>query len=215
METGGGYQDWMRDQQARHLAQQLTDRATWLDQETGNPALSDHLATVLTEQLSRLALRLLEEAEADPDKQWRRLCQINRELSQLRRADHRALQLKLDRERWERTRQQARAKAEREQNKTRKSENKELGAVMDRFAIDLNAQTRALTAATPHGQRRVSPSGETVPQVSQPAVSPTLGLGPQGCPAHPKPETSPPRPPNMLANPGRRWHVFRQLCVSS
>jgi hypothetical protein len=59
METGGGYQDWMRDQQARHLAQQLTDRATWLDQETGNPALSDHLATVLTEQLSRLALRLL------------------------------------------------------------------------------------------------------------------------------------------------------------
>jgi hypothetical protein len=156
--TGGGYQDWLRDQQGRPLAKQLTDRAAWLDQEAGNLALSDHLATILTEQFSRLALRLLEEAETDPEKQWRRLCQINRELSQLRRADHRALQLKPDRERWEWTQQQARAKAEREKHNARKSEDRELGAMLDRFATDLNAQTRALTTATPRGQRPASPS---------------------------------------------------------
>ena len=163
----------LRDQQAHHLAKQLTDRATGLDQETGNLALSDHLATVLTEQLSRLALRLLEEAETAPDKQWHRLCQINRELSQLRRADHRALQLKMDRERWEWTQQQAKAKADREKHNARKSENRELGAMMDRFATDLNAQTRALAKATPRDQRPVSPSAPSpASHPSHPSQSP-------------------------------------------
>ena len=169
--TGGGYQDWVRDQQARLLAQQLTDRATALDQATGPLALSDRLATVLTEQFSRLALRLMEQ-ETDPDKQWHRLCQINRELSQLRRADHHALHLKLERERWEWTRQQALAKAEREQESVRKRENREFGALVDRLAAGMKEQTRALTAATPRGQRPESPFAEPVPPVSQPAVSP-------------------------------------------
>ena len=173
--TGGGYQDWLRDQQAHHLAKQLTDRATGLDQETGNLALSDHLATVLTEQLSRLALRLLEEAETDPEKQWHRLCQINRELSQLRRADHRALQLKMDRERWEWTQQQARAKAAREKDNPHKRENRELGAMMERLAAGIKEQSRALTAAAPRDQRPVSPSGASVSPISQSADRSEVG----------------------------------------
>jgi hypothetical protein len=58
----------------------------------------------------------------------------------------------------QRTQQQDRAKAEREQESDRKQANKELGAMMDRLAAGIKEQSRALTAATPHGQRAVFPS---------------------------------------------------------
>ena len=48
------------------------------------------------------ALALFELGETDPEKRWQRLCGVHRELSRLRRDDHRAVRTVIKRERWER-----------------------------------------------------------------------------------------------------------------
>jgi hypothetical protein len=84
-----GHVEWLRRQEARQAARQLTEQAEDLDEAVENRNLSDRFATVLTSEMTRLALALLE-PETDPEKRWKRLCEIHRELSQLRRDDHRA-----------------------------------------------------------------------------------------------------------------------------
>lgn len=50
--------------------------------------------------MHRMATALLAQ-ETDPEKCWQRLCQIHRELSQLRRDDHQAARTVILRERWD------------------------------------------------------------------------------------------------------------------
>jgi hypothetical protein len=96
----GGHQDWLKNQQAVKLARQLTEQAGDIDDAATGLALSDRLASVLSVQLARVAMALVEQ-ETDPEKRWQRLCHVNRELARLRREDHRALHLELERERME------------------------------------------------------------------------------------------------------------------
>jgi hypothetical protein len=95
-----GHLEWLRRQEAREAALNLVERADDLDETTQNRDLSDRFATVLASEMTRLAAALLEQ-ETDPEKRWQRLCQIHRELSQLRRDDHRAAHIAIQRERWD------------------------------------------------------------------------------------------------------------------
>jgi hypothetical protein len=68
-------------------------------------------------ELSRLATALLEK-ETDPEKRWKRLCEVHRELSQLRRDDHRAVRTLIERLNWIRQTE----REDREEDKRREQE---------------------------------------------------------------------------------------------
>jgi hypothetical protein len=96
-----GHLDWLRHEEAREAAQRLTEHADDLDELAGEVSLADRFAVALAAEMNQLATLLLEQ-EADPEKRWQRLCQINRELSHLRRDDHRAQRIALSQEQWDR-----------------------------------------------------------------------------------------------------------------
>src|ERR1700677_5022510 len=94
-----GHAEWLRREEAREDARRITEQADDLDEAVPERNLSDRFAVVLASEMTRLAMALLE-PETDPEKKWKRLCGIHRELSQLRRDDHRAVRTTLRQERW-------------------------------------------------------------------------------------------------------------------
>jgi hypothetical protein len=113
----GGYQDWLRQEETRLLVSRLTEQSDELDEAADGQEISDRFAGLLAVELTRLAATLLEK-ETDPEKRWKRLCEVHRELSQLRRDDHRAVRTLIKRERWVR-------KTEREDEEEEKRRDKE------------------------------------------------------------------------------------------
>jgi len=96
-----GHPEWLRQEETRALAAQLTEQSDDLAEAADGCDLSDRFASVLAAELARLAMTLLEK-ETDPEKRWLRLCEVHRELSQLRRDDHRAVRTGIARDRWNR-----------------------------------------------------------------------------------------------------------------
>jgi hypothetical protein len=96
-----GHVEWLRHEQTRSLVGQLTEQAEALGETTNGQEISDLFASVLAAELAQLAGALLEK-ETDPEKRWHRLCAVRRELSELRRDDHRAVRTMIKRERWNR-----------------------------------------------------------------------------------------------------------------
>jgi hypothetical protein len=97
----GGHLEWLRQEETRLLAARLTEQSDDLDEASDGQEISDRFASVLAVEITRLAMTLLEK-ETDPEKRWQRLCGVHRELSQLRRDDHRAVRTLIKRDRWNR-----------------------------------------------------------------------------------------------------------------
>jgi len=96
----GGHQHWVRVQETRRLAQQLGEDAEVLESATDDECLSDRLGVILAAELMKLMTTLLAE-EKDPEKRWARLKEMSRELSQLRKDDHRAVRTRMARKQRE------------------------------------------------------------------------------------------------------------------
>jgi hypothetical protein len=79
----------------------LTEQAEDLGEASNGQEISDLFASLLAAELTQLAAALLEK-ETDPEKRWQRLREVHRELSQLRRDDHRAVRTMIKRDRWQR-----------------------------------------------------------------------------------------------------------------
>jgi hypothetical protein len=101
----GGYRDWAKQQERRHLVRQLTDAAGELHAEAGGVEVSQHLAAVLTAELAESARELLATI-TEPAERWARLQELLRELARVRREDSRAGRLQIERERRARERAQ-------------------------------------------------------------------------------------------------------------
>jgi hypothetical protein len=95
-----GHPEWLRRQEARLAALQLIEDSDEWESASDDRPMSDRLATVLSVEMVRLAMTLLEQ-ETDPEKRWQRLCAVHQVLSQMRRDDHRALQMRIKQEQWE------------------------------------------------------------------------------------------------------------------
>ena len=95
----GGHPEWLRHQETRSLASKLAEQSDDLDEAAHGQKISDCLAGALAAELARLAITLLEK-ETDPEKRWSRLCEVHREISRLRRHDHRAVQTLIQRQNW-------------------------------------------------------------------------------------------------------------------
>jgi hypothetical protein len=91
----------LRHEETRSLVGHLTEQAEDLGEASNGQEISDLFASLLAVELTQLAAALLEK-ETDPEKRWQRLREVHRELSQLRRDDHRAVRTMIRRERWNR-----------------------------------------------------------------------------------------------------------------
>jgi DNA primase len=91
----------LRREESRLLVARLTEQSDDLDEATDGHEISDRFASVLAAEFTSVAMTLLEK-ETDPEKRWQRLREVHRELSQLRRDDHRAVRMTIKRERWNR-----------------------------------------------------------------------------------------------------------------
>jgi len=100
----GGYQDWLRHEEARQFTQDLAEQAGELDAAADGKGISDRFGALLAVDLARLAKKFLEQ-ETDAEKKWARLKEISKELSRLRRDEHRAVWTWIKREQWERRRE--------------------------------------------------------------------------------------------------------------
>jgi len=94
----GGYQDWLRHEESRQLITSLAEQQE-LDEAADGVVISDHFAALLSAEFLSLTRKMMEE-KAGPEKRWQYLRDVLRELSQLRRDDHRAVRTVIKRERW-------------------------------------------------------------------------------------------------------------------
>ena len=99
----GGYRDWVAQQEALELAQRLGEDAAEL-QAAGRPPLTDTLALWLA---ARYAVATRRVAHPDEVEGWRRLRELCADVVELRRGDHHAERLRIERERLELERAQS------------------------------------------------------------------------------------------------------------
>lgn len=106
----GGFEDWLRHQETREWVRTLADESADLEEDAGDVSVADWLSAPLAVALGRWIHELATGAQNDP-KQRKGLIALAREVTELRRSDHKAERLRLDRERWE-AEQEEKRKAE-------------------------------------------------------------------------------------------------------
>jgi hypothetical protein len=96
----GGYEEWLKHEEAREELQQLAEEAADFRLEAEEQPVSELVGTWLSVELARAAKTMLAEA-TDAKERWRVLRELLGELASLRRQDHRTARLRLAQERWE------------------------------------------------------------------------------------------------------------------
>jgi hypothetical protein len=92
----GGYGDWLREEQSRDLMRRFNQDGIELRRTAGDQ-FADQLAVCVAARLSMTARETLSSA-SDPDAQLQVLRQLCRVVATLRRGDHNAERLKIERE---------------------------------------------------------------------------------------------------------------------
>jgi hypothetical protein len=105
----GGFEDWLRHQEARAWIREVRDESATLEAEAGDYSVADWLSAPLGLALGRWMQQAAAKAQDDPE-QRRALLSVAREVNQLRRADHEAQSLRIERERWKAEQAAAEAK---------------------------------------------------------------------------------------------------------
>jgi hypothetical protein len=96
----GGFAEWPRHQDARGWVRSLSEQAGELAEEADGVPLADQLAGPVAVALGRRLGDLMAAESLGPEER-RELLGLARELAQLRRGDHTAARLQLEREAWE------------------------------------------------------------------------------------------------------------------
>jgi hypothetical protein len=98
-----GHKEWVRREERRALALQLTEQREEMEMEpeesVAEKEISDRLGRELALEMARLAMELVD-MEGSIEERWNRLCGVYREVAQMRRDDHRAERIRIQRERW-------------------------------------------------------------------------------------------------------------------
>jgi hypothetical protein len=94
-----GHIEWLWRQESQAAAVRLLEESDELDDLMHGHSLTERFAALMTGELTRLAIKLLE-YEANPDIRWRKVCEINRQLSILRRDEHRLMLIRLKQRQW-------------------------------------------------------------------------------------------------------------------
>lgn len=93
----GGYRDWRKHQEAMELVRDLSANADELTQVTGEP-LTDRMSPLLATRYMAV-IKLLGVAAGEDANDWKTLRELCSDVVALRKGDHSAERLKLERER--------------------------------------------------------------------------------------------------------------------
>ena len=98
----GGYQAWLANREARETVLMLARQSGDLGEASEEANMGQCLANLLMVEFIKLA-RVLVQKEEDPQKRWKQLREVNRELCRLRKTNMRQEQLGIRRQRcdWE------------------------------------------------------------------------------------------------------------------
>jgi len=94
----GGYQSWVDNREARELVMRMTSRADDLGESIDGENLGDCVATLLMVELIKVA-RVLVQQEEDPQKRWKELRRVGKELSRHRRDRARDIRVDINQKR--------------------------------------------------------------------------------------------------------------------
>lgn len=133
----GGFAEWQRHQEAHERIRRLTERARDLDEAADGLEIGDRLASVLAAELAAAAGQLLEET-TDPQERWQRLREVLEELRHLRYADHNALRVRIEEERWDHELER------REEEDVQREERERKQRLLDACSAPLRKQALAL-----------------------------------------------------------------------
>ncbi len=96
----GGFEDWLRHQEACAWVRTLVDESTDLEEEAGDVSVADWLSAPVAVALGRWIQEVAAGAQNNPE-QRKGLLAIARELAELRRSDHEEERLRIERARWD------------------------------------------------------------------------------------------------------------------
>jgi hypothetical protein len=97
----GGYLDWERALETLEVMARVREESQNLGEELDGAEISDCMGTLVAAEMAALA-RTLFALEPDPLKRWKRLCSVHKQLSRMRRDDHREVRVMITRDEWER-----------------------------------------------------------------------------------------------------------------
>ena len=139
----GGFEDWLRHQEAREWVRKLADESADLKEIAGDLSVGDWLSVPLAVALGRWIEELAAGEQNDPA-QRKALLAIARELAKRRRSDHEEERLRINRERRD-------AKAERQFKEQRQ---REISRMKDKACAPIWARVEmgALAAAFGGGE---------------------------------------------------------------
>jgi hypothetical protein len=113
----GGFLEWQRHEEARELVEGLAERAGDLEADADGTPIADRLSSIFAVELA-LFVEAVRRETAEPKERWERLRGTLRELTQLRREDHRAARVAIEQERRQ-------AEADRQQEEQRERDRAE------------------------------------------------------------------------------------------
>jgi hypothetical protein len=92
-----GHVEWLQRQDRRLSLQSVTERAETLSEGALGRDLGQQFATILTAEIALLGMDLLR-SETNAQRRWRRLCDLRRQLTRLRREDQQMEELAFQRD---------------------------------------------------------------------------------------------------------------------
>ena len=97
----GGFEDWLRHQETREWVQKLADESADLEEIAGDFSVADWLSPPIAVALGRCWIHDVAAGAQNNPEQRKALLAIAREVAELRRSDHTAERLRIERERWD------------------------------------------------------------------------------------------------------------------
>jgi len=95
-----GYLDWLRDEEAKSWLAELKGGAEVLEKAVDGVEISKLFSARLAVEMTRLAQALMDK-ESEPEKRWKRVCAVHKEVSRMRRDDMWNTRTQVWQERWQ------------------------------------------------------------------------------------------------------------------
>jgi hypothetical protein len=126
----GGFKDWVRHKEACEEVERLTEQAVELDDSANNDSVIEMAAKMMAVEFARSMKEMLADV-SDPKERWAKLQELLPLLAQFRRAEHRAVKIEMDQEKWQRERD--RLEKEDIENKYAEAKRRAMAPLMDKM----------------------------------------------------------------------------------
>jgi len=95
-----GYEEWLLAEERLEMMFRLREEAASLKAELHEPNVGDWMGLLVGAEIAGLSQKLLDK-EPDPEKRWKQLCDMHKQISRLRQDEHRAIRTRIQKKEWE------------------------------------------------------------------------------------------------------------------